>query len=58
MAGALWLVAANLWMMAGAWWLVADNLMAGSRDVATVATCVAEAFRQDCLEQVGFSRKY
>ena len=26
-----------------------------SRDVATVATCVAEALRQDCLEQVCLS---
>ena len=23
-----------------------------ARDVATIATCVAEALRQDCLEQV------
>ena len=32
--------------------IVSKSLMMLLRDVATVATCVAEALRQDCLEQV------
>ena len=32
--------------------IVSKSLMMLIRDVATVATCVAEALRQDCLEQV------
>ena len=37
---------------AGGSTIVSKSLMMLLRDVATVATCVAEALRQDCLEQV------
>ena len=37
---------------AGGSTIVSKSLMMLIRDVATVATCVAEALRQDCLEQV------